>query len=1062
MYKLIHSPHINSLAESFRDSVNRQMLSVDPLTAVEIIVPNRDTARWLSLFLAEKEGISANLNYKLPSEWLWSRIREGRPELPGLLPCDPDPMAWGIYSLLSDKKILKSFPLLNSYIARQSNSHSLPAWQLAKQISSVFDQYQVYRPDMILEWEKDEKGFESAGWQQKLWNLLNNKWKSLPDPNLRFHRPELFTDLISHYQKGLQNNKSPVYLFNPGLLPPPVDRLLKTISGSSSVFHFIVLSSGSVLLSADGGFRNSLLQCFGDEQRMSALHAAKPSDLGRAHIRVEEAVNPVMKKHNLGRVQAAVLNDRPFPELEFRDRSIEIHSCHSPLREIEVLHQYLIGLFSDHPGLAPDDVLVVMPNIEIYSPFIQAIFGTAEKGLPSIPFHLPGSAGGKSRAGQAFLHLLGIPDSRFKKEDIFDFMQHTAISDRFTLAQSDIQTLKSWFDENRVVWGLDGNHRSEFKQPSEELQTWREAIKRGWLGQLTANEPGHFIDDTLLFTGISTAEEKELWAKLQHIIMMFEEMKKNTVKMKGADEWNSLLNQWIDIFLPHTLSYEKEVQTVRDSVYKSIRAIKTAGFRGNIPYDLIRKSLVEQNNTHSAGGTFFTRGVLFSSMVPVRSLPYKVIALLGLNDDQFPRKPVSPEFDLMAGNILPGERDRKREDRNLFFESIMAAGDIHYCSYIGRNQKDDEKIPPSPILDEWIHILAKSHGIKPSGLVQEHSLNGFSPREFRKGTQNSFSNTYCHLAKAQSAHGKLRGLEVDQPFMIPDEPSQKVIAIKDLEHFFRNPPGYFFRRRLDIYLRDYEKPDEQEFKVDGLNSYVLFQYIFRWVLNGFSAEKMKAYLTQAGWLPEGWPGEWRLNEHIKTVEKAVRQIRENGHEPGFISLDAGLQLDDLNIKVEGEITSCSTSGMLDIHLSDMSGRRLITSWIRHLILCLMHGTQHIKTDLFLDIKKGDGKWYQFDFEPDASSVLEGLLKFYQRGLAEPLNLYIDTGFEYQWHLEKGEEKAMQKALMKWGGDYNPFPESANSYLELIIGRNADPDPEMIRTVSGIIMEPLVRNLRTEK
>jgi len=331
-----------------------------------------------------------------------------------------------------------------------------------------------------------------------------------------------------------------------------------------------------------------------------------------------------------------------------------------------------------------------------------------------------------------------------------------------------------------------------------------------------------------------------------------------------------------------------------------------------------------------------------------------------------------------------------------------------------------------------------------------------------KGSEDSFSNIYYNLAKEQMAGGKLRGLEVDQVFEVPDEPSQKIISIDDFENFFRNPTGYFFRRRLDIYLQDPEDPGEQEFIVDGLNNHLIFQYIFKWVLSGFPANKMKEYLTQASLLPEGWPGEWRLNQHIDTVQQAVGQIRDKGYEPGLRSMNVSHHFDDSDIIAEGEITSYSTSGMLDIYPSDKSGRRLIASWIRHLFLCLNDDGHHIKTDIFLNFKKGDGKWLRFGFEPDASSILKDLLECYHKGLTVPVNLYIDTGFEYQWNLEKGEEWAMQKALEKWGGDFNPYPECGNRYLELLMGKNAEPDPERIREISAFIMKPLIRNLKGDK
>ena len=56
------------------------------------------------------------------------------------------------------------------------------------------------------------------------------------------------------------------------------------------------------------------------------------------------------------------------------DRSLQIHACHSPLREVEVLYDQLQLLFETTPDLSPHEIIVMMPNVSTYAPFIEARF----------------------------------------------------------------------------------------------------------------------------------------------------------------------------------------------------------------------------------------------------------------------------------------------------------------------------------------------------------------------------------------------------------------------------------------------------------------------------------------------------------------------------------------------------------------------------------------------------------------------------------------------------------------------------------------------------------------
>ncbi|MCD0217722.1 exodeoxyribonuclease V subunit gamma, partial [Enterobacter hormaechei subsp. steigerwaltii] len=73
---------------------------------------------------------------------------------------------------------------------------------------------------------------------------------------------------------------------------------------------------------------------------------------------------------------------------------------------------------------------------------------------------------------------------------------------------------------------------------------------------------------------------------------------------------------------------------------------------------------------------FLRGGITFCSMVPMRSLPFKVICLLGLNDGDFPRNTKAAVFDLIAKHPAKGDRARRDDDRYLFLEALISAREI--------------------------------------------------------------------------------------------------------------------------------------------------------------------------------------------------------------------------------------------------------------------------------------------------------------------------------------------------------------------------------------------------
>ncbi|TVQ65217.1 MAG: hypothetical protein EA360_10340 [Balneolaceae bacterium] len=452
----------------------------------------------------------------------------------------------------------------------------------------------------------------------------------------------------------------------------------------------------------------------------------------------------------LKRIQRAIRLNQPFPDERpdpsrgrpgmVADSSVRIHSCHSPLREVETLYHSLLELFEQDPSLAPEDVLVTTPNPALYEPFIRAVFGTREEGLPEIPWHLASLRTVENEAETALRRWLELPDSRFHLQPVLDLFSMKAIHRNAGVSLSALSEIVRWMDENHVIWGVDATHREQEGQPPEELQTWHSALKRIWLGQWMADEAGLFYQDTLLYPGIRSAGQREAWAAFSRWLDRLTLDRQEAARPRSAAGWT----EWIERRLTDLIGAET-LQTDGAGVMNMLDRIResgeTAAAAQPVSFSLIRDLILSQLDQKGAAGALFTRGITFSSMVPVRAIPFRVIALIGLNEGTFPRREQAPDFDLMALNPLPGERNRKLEDRSLFLESILAAGEVHYVSYVGQSELDNEEIPPSPVISEWISLFIgrESHGVNPDGI--RNSAESQLPLAEHSGNPNRDSET---------------------------------------------------------------------------------------------------------------------------------------------------------------------------------------------------------------------------------------------------------------------------------------------------------------------------------
>lgn len=1025
-------------------------LPEDPLQHQQIIVPNLDTSRWLKMFLAEQSGIAANLEFILPSEWQWNQVRKLYPDLPKTLPSDHEPMKWGIYEVLLESSLREKFPFLNRYITSMGEEYKQQrCLDLAGQMAWLFDQYQVYRPDMVMSWQNGRSGSGDEEWQSALWRLLDKRIKNRVDDDSKFNRAELFLNVSDSVLRGEIKFEQPLIVFNPGLIPKTIAQLFKEAGNQTDVYLFFIQPSKNTKER-----QNELLRSFGSEsRRISVLFEDKDAETLYAY--------PLHTgSSDLNYIQNSIIKNEPITPKEKSEKPLEgiqVRSCHSPVREIETLHQFLIEQFEKEKSLHPDDILVVTPNLDQYRPAIHAVFGSKEKGLPQIPYHCDLQNTGEYDLNRAFLNVLSLIDSRFTYSRIVDFIAMKSVREKFGLSEPDTDRVRRWMKDNHVIWGLSPEHRADWGQPAETLQTWSEALKRGWLGQWIDVGEDRLLNNTLLFNEVNSTSEKEVWASFSKFLNALEEIRKQSKVSRTCKGWCDFAMRWMEnLFVDDALVSREgiELKKILDSMKESCTLVKFEGAIGFAELSSVLRTALEKKSTGSSSANF-NRGVVFSSMVPVRSIPAKIIALIGLNEETFPRKPSAPEFDLMAQKPALHDRNRKEEDRNLFLESMLAAKNIHYCSYVGQSPVDNETIPPSPILGDWIDILAKYAGMKSDQIVKKEPLSGYSPTLFQ--TRRNYSRTYYNTAKSISGGtGKVSGLRTTGPLTQPEEDDS--IYINQFVRFFGNPVQWFLKNRFDARLYEPET-DKEEFELDSLEKHILFQRVFGWVQRKLSQQQMEKMLMQSGALPTGWAGQKELREMIQNVHVGINKLDHHSLEPAIIQKDLSFQIGD--IRFEGDLITYSKTHFLEISPSSMSGKLALQTWIRHLLLSVFDGANG-ESYLLCEMKEGKPKLFRFKAVSNAEKLLEPFVKLYKMGISEPQQFFPKTVYTFVEEQIKGSSKAMNKARKEFEGGYKTYGERENKYISILMGEDANFHDEFVGEPYRVLMQIMTENMEEVK
>ena len=1049
MLTLYHAPDLETLGELATTLLATPM--DDPFAPALVVVPSQGMGRWLTLELARKQGIAMQVEVQLPAKFVWDLSRLALGQLPEQSAFSPSSLSWRLYDWLCEPAHLAQAPRLAHYLDGGDERRRL---SLAVKIADVFDQYLLYRDDWLAAWERSELldlGPDEA-WQALLWRELTKDGHP--------HRARLLEDLLARLFDAAPITGLPerVLIFGISSLPPHHMRVLEGLARHAEVVIFalnpcreawgeirdireLARQPHSVAanhqISADDWYLDvghPLLASLGKQGRdfFDSLFSLASTE-GSQEIGLYSEDDDLHDASLLQALQNDILRLRTrLPEervaLREDDRSLELHIAHSPLREVEILHDQLLARFAAEPDLTPDQVVVLTPDIERYAPYIEAVFAPRE-GVPRVPFSLADrSLRAEIPLIEAFLSLLALPDSRFAAEEILAWLEQPAIARRAGIEAEDLPLLRDWLRDAGVRWGRDASHREQLGLPADTAFTWRQGLDRLLLGfaappQL-AGVQAPLLGSNWPLDALEGARA-QLLGRLVGFVERLATLAHSLQRPRPLAEWAESLQQLID-----QLFDEREAGDTLLLLSKACAALQVqataSGVERPIELALIRQQLTAALEQGSAASGFLTGAVTFCTMVPMRSLPFRLVCLLGLDDGALPRRTPAAGFDLIGQKPRRGDRARRLDDRYLLLETLLSARGGLYLSYVGRDPRSNAELPPSVLVSELLDVvdltaLADS-GLASTQIIHQHPLQPFAPGNFAGGRHAGFAAPWFRAAQRLSqavAAPTPFASRLDDPDQDPPGGAALSIEPSQLIHCFKHPARYLLEQRLGLRLAQSEEAlaGDEPFSVEWTRQHSLRQLALQAVEQGWSERQERAVAAASGWLPVGELGQahWgQIRGPIRAFAPALFDERpEDAPQPLLVDIELA------GVRIHGWLDGVTSEGLFDYRLRDLGAWELAPFWLRHLLLNCA-ATPGISRDSRLLSPKSE---WRLGALADARALLQPWLEAYQSALIEPLPLFAKCshGFARKWRKPGRKEPvdaARSEARLMWlGNDY---------------------------------------------
>lgn len=1061
--------HNSNRCESLLDTLAKlySSASADPFIPETIVVQNPGMARWLSLGLAESNGVAANLDFPLLATFIWRIYASQLDGVPEQSPLSRERLVWHLMALLSDQLEDPAYAILRHYLHKENEPQR--RYQFAQRMADLFDQYLVFRADRVLAWE----GGKEDHWQAKL-------WRTVCVGEQPRHRARLYAEFADLVRAGsLRRGELPerVSLFGLSAIPPAYVEVLRALAEIIDVHLFILNPSleywGDIVDERTRARLRHQRTRHGRPGEADYLHVGNPllASLGAQArdffdllhegegMHHEDYVKPA-RSDMLAQIQLDILllqsrgtGEESLPPVEHAvdDQSIQVHIAHSRMREVQVLHDRLLALFETLPGLTTRDIVVMAPDIDVYAQYVESVFGSAPPDRRILWSIADRRAESELPLASTLLSLLGLPHSRFSLSEVMALLEDAAILRRLGMNDAGLERVRQWVRESNIRWGFDADMRAGLGLPAEETTTWIFGLRRLLMGYAMPAETNRPVMGIVPYVDVEGAEAADL-GLLADFIDRLAIWYKRLAQPRLAADWVVTIGALLDDFFMPDDDEERFLNQVRETLARMQTDCQSAGFSEPIELAIVRDFLRDQWEATHSGQAFLDGRVSFCSMLPMRSIPFRVVCLLGMNDGEYPRVQRPLGFDLMAEQPRKGDRSRREDDRYLFLEALLSARDVFYVSYIGRDLRSNAERVPSVLVGELLETVKRGFCLPGDNagfpdIVTEHPLQPFSPRNFID------EKMLFSYAREWVQDEEQSGIGVFCPVSLPapENPAPE-LELEQLVAFLESPARYLLERRLGVHLGEFEErlEDVENFALDRLNAWQLKGCALTQVLEGRDPDELRQRALADGSLPSSGFGELAFASATESIPEFVERLRAQGFDVPRKSLE--LDFDVGSYRLRGWLNGVGHNGLLLYRPGKLRARDRIQLWLQHLALNILAPDNVTPVSTYITEEKA------LYLRPisDADAQLRVLIDLYHDGWRMPQPFFAESSLayaEYRLRRDQNASAALNAASRVWEGSQYQPGESDNPYYQLAF-RGQNPLDARFETLALTVYSPL--------
>jgi len=1007
---LHRAPRTDQLADALGELLATPL--DDPFAEEVVVVPAKGVERWLTQRLSHRlgtgprggDGVCAGVRFLSPRSLVSLLLGRERDD-----EWDPERLVWPLLATIDDSLGDPRFATLATHLG-----HDRPGldgelrrnrrYSVAIRLANLFASYAVQRPSLVTAWREGDDGdlADDLRWQAELWRRLLPRVVA-PPPDVRH------AETVRQLEQGGAGLPLParLSLFGHTRLPVTEVALLEALGEHRDVHLFLPQPSPALWddLAGLGGVvprdQDASVERVGHPLLASLGRDARElrrllDGLGDGVAPVDVATPDILLgwlQSDLRANHAPTYDERADRRLAEDDRSLQVHACHGPARQVDVLREVLVGLLEDDPTLEPRDILVMCPDIETFAPLISAGFGlSTQAGHPAHELRVKLADRALTSTNPLLAvagTLLELSGGRVTAADVLDLAASEPCRRRFGFTDDDLDRVGRWVARAGVRWGLDEEARAQFQMERFPHNTWRMGLDRILLGVAMSGDDHRHLGRGLPLDDVGS-NEIDLAGRLAELVARLDECLTGLAAARTVAEWTERLRDGVRALtdvadddawqLPQ---FERELARAAASSHEGELELRLSDMRA-----LLQSRLAGRPTR----ANFRTGTLTVCTMVPMRSVPHRVVCLVGLDDGVFPRAGAVDGDNVLGRRPLTGERDPRSEDRQLLLDAVMAAGEHLVITYTGANEQSGAKRPPAVPLGEILDAADRTTAeLVRDRIETRHPLQPYDARNFERDRPFSFDTAALGGARSAWSVRHEPPPLLTGPLKPAPERMRDDVSLQDLKAFLVHPVRAFLRERLDVstpFAPD-DLADAIPVTLDNLEKWQIGDHLLRELLAGQDPVAVMTAEQLRGTLPPGGLGTAALNEVVAECQKLwanTADVRRGERR----SIDVDVDLGD-GRRLTGTVPGVYGNRVVSLGYSRLKARQRLQTWVDLLALSASRPDDHWTAHAIGRERAGPKRALSGPLDHSAVDRLRDLLDLRDRGLRAPLPVPIASG-----------------------------------------------------------------------